>query len=106
MFLITRLARKLYVSFTSGTNMTISHFKKNVNYVYEKVVVYWRKNLFLLPTGKVGQCYIDEIAKLMNDWAHDSPLKEIAFKAIMLMPNLLLQKRSKRSKSKNNLFAL
>ena len=80
-------------------------FERNVNYVYEKVV-YWRKNLFLLTTGKAGQCYIDEITKLMNDWAHDSPLKEIAFKAIMLMPNLLLQKPSKRSKSKDNILAL
>ena len=80
-------------------------FERNVNFVYEKVV-YWRKNLFLLPTGKAGQCYIDEITKLMDDWAHDSPLKEIAFKAIMLMPNLLLQKPSKRSKSKDHLLAL
>ena len=29
-------------------------FQKNVDFVYEKIV-FWRKNLFLLPTGKSGK---------------------------------------------------
>ena len=42
----------------------------------------------------------------MNEWLQESPLKDIAFKAIMIMPNLLLQKPSKNSKDKDHLKAL
>ena len=72
-------------------------FEKNVQHAYD-VIVYWRKNLFLLPTGKFGKSYIDENTRLMNAWVEDSPLKNIAFKAIMIMPSLLLQKPFKNSK--------
>ena len=80
-------------------------FETNVDFIYEKVV-YWRKNLFLLPTGKAGKSYIDEITRLMNECLRNSPLKRIAFKVIVIMPNLLLQKPSKCSKSKEHLKAL
>ena len=42
----------------------------------------------------------------MSEWLQDSPLKDIAFKAMMAMPNLLLQKPSQKSKSKDHLSAL
>ena len=42
----------------------------------------------------------------MNGWMNNSPLKDIAFKAIHIMPNLLLQKPSKTSKAKDHLKAL
>ena len=80
-------------------------FEKNLNFVYESIV-YWRKNLFLLPTGKAGKSFIDETTRLMNGWSEDSPLRQIAFKAIMVMPNLLLQKPSKNSQSKEDNVAL
>ena len=76
-----------------------------INQVYDKVV-FWRKNLFLLPTGSAGKKYIEETTRLMNEWLQDSPMKDICFKAIMLMPNLLLQKPSRNSKSKDHLLAL
>ena len=43
---------------------------------------------------------------LLNEWFHDSPLNGILFKAVMLMSNLLLQKSSKNSKSKDHQLAL
>ena len=39
-------------------------------------------------------------------WLQESPLKDITFKAIMIMPNLLLQKPLKNSKAKDHLKAL
>ena len=42
----------------------------------------------------------------MKQWQQDSPLKDIALKAIMVMPSLLLQKPYQKSKSKDNLSAL
>ena len=80
-------------------------FEANVSTVYEQIV-YWKKNLFLLPSGKAGKQYIDETTKLMNEWVQESPLKDIAFKAIMIMPNIPLKKPSKNSKAKDHLKAL
>ena len=80
-------------------------FEANVSTVYEQIV-YWIKNVFLLPSGKAGKQYIDETTKLMNEWLQESPLKDIAFKTIMIMPNLLLQKPSKNSKAEDHLKAL
>ena len=80
-------------------------FEKNLSQVYE-TVVFWRKNLFLLPSGKAGKKFIGEVSRLMSEWLHDSLLKDIKFKAIMVMPRLLLQKPSQKSKSKDHLRAL
>ena len=80
-------------------------FEKNLHVIYEKIV-YWRRNLFLLPTGKAGTQYIDETSRLMNAWLHHSPLKDVAFKAIMIMPSILLQKPKKDSKTKDHIAAL
>ena len=77
-------------------------FIERLELIYEKVV-YWKKNLFLLPTGKSGKLYIDESVKLLNSWVEGTALHNITFKAIMNMPNLLLQKPSKNSKAKDNL---
>ena len=79
-------------------------FEASVSTVYEQVV-YWKKNLFLLPSGKAGKQYIDETTKLINEWLQESPLKDIALKSIMIMPNLLLQKSSQKSKAKDHLKA-
>jgi len=73
--------------------------------MYEKIV-FWRSNLFLLPSGNAGKQYIREITRLINAWTDNSPLKEIALKAVMVMPALLLQKPSKNSKAKDHTSAL
>ena len=73
--------------------------------IYEKVV-YRKKNLFLLTTGKSGKLNIDENVKLLNRWLEETALHDTAFKAMMIMPNLLLQKSSKNFKTKDHLTAL
>ena len=80
-------------------------FERNLSLAYEKIV-YWKKNLFLLPSGDAGKSFIDEMSLLMNEWIRESPLKEIPFKAIMVMPGLLLQKPSRKSKSKDHMTSL
>ena len=80
-------------------------FEKNLSLVYEKIV-YWKKNLFMLPSGHVGKQFIGETTQLTNEWLHDSPLKDIAFKVIIIMPSLLLQKPSKKSKFRGHLKAV
>ena len=60
-----------------------------VNRIYNKIV-FWSKNLYLLSTSLASKKCIDETTRLMNESLQDSPLKDICFKAIISMPNLLL----------------
>ena len=54
----------------------------------------------------MGRKFIGEVSRLMSGWLHDSPLKDIAFKAIMVMPSLLLKQTLQKPKSKDHLRAL
>ena len=67
---------------------------KRIQYAYGRVV-FWRKNLFMPPTSAAA-----ETTKLMNGWMKNWPLNNIAFKAINIMPSLLLQNPSKHLKQK------
>ena len=60
----------------------------------------------MLPTGQAGKDYIDEIKQLLNAWIQDSAMKKITFKAVMVMPSLILQKPSRNSKAKDHSEAL
>ena len=46
------------------------------------------------------------MSRVMNEWLHESPLKDMAPKAIMVMLGLRLQKPSQKSKSKDHLKSL
>ena len=60
-------------------------------------IVYWFKNIFMVPTGAADKKITDQISRLLNLWTNDTSLKNIALKAINIMPALLLQKSSKTS---------
>ena len=57
-----------------------------------------RKEFFMLPTGNEAKIYTKEVARLLNAWSQDTPLKSISLRAIHTMPVLLLQNPSKTSK--------
>ena len=80
-------------------------FTDNLIGSYEKRV-FWRKNLFLLPTGNAEKRYIKEVTRLFNALTQDTPLRSISLKAIHTMPVLLLQNPSKTSKRRDHLDAL
>ena len=61
--------------------------------VYE--VLFYKRNLFRLTNDAVGKSCTTEVAKLMNGCINYSQFKNIAFKAISVIPSLLLQKPSK-----------
>ena len=81
--------------------LSMDDLNQTVSAIYEECV-YWRRNLFLLPSGKAGKQFIEECTRLINIWNNDSPLKPIALKALMIMPSLLLQKVSKNSKARDH----
>ena len=72
-----------------------------INATYDEIV-HWRKNIFLLPSGKAGKLFIRETSRLLDIWTNESTLSKIAFKAIMIMPAVLLQKPSFKSKAKEH----
>ena len=79
-----------------------SSFITHINDALEKIV-YWRRNLFLLPTGNAGKEFIKEMTRPIDSWTNDTTLKPIALKALHIIPALILQKPSKSSKAKDPL---
>jgi len=73
--------------------------------VYE-VVVFWPKNLFKLPSGKVGKAFVNEKARLFEAMTPGNPLEAIALKSVALMEHLLLQKTKQKSTTKENAACL
>ena len=69
-------------------------------------LVHWKKNLFLLPNGKARKYLIEEKSRLLNSCTNGSAIKDIAFKIIMIMTNLLPEKPSKIFKAKDHMLAL
>ena len=64
------------------------------------VAVYWRPNLFLLPTGRVGELFIKELCRLFSNYANVSSLESVTFKAAFLFPRLILQRTSAKLRTK------
>ena len=79
-------------------------YQKDLQYAYNQIV-YWRKNIFVVPIVAAGKKCIDERSRILNLWTNNKSLKIIALKAIHVMPVLLLQKPSKTSKAKDHLKA-
>ena len=82
-----------------------SIFERDTQQVYDKMV-YWQKNMFMVPSGGGGKKFIKEITRLINLWTDDSPLENIALIAIHVIPALLIRKPNKNSKAKDHVAAL
>ena len=57
---------------------------KSVNLAYSKIVK-WRKNLFKVPTGKVGQEFIEEVTKVLSFFVSGSHFESIALTMVMII---------------------
>ena len=64
--------------------------------------VHWRRNIFMIPSGKAGKDYVKEQARLFSAYSDGTPLEQVALKAAMVMPLLLLQKPHPTSKTKEH----
>ena len=70
-----------------------------VNAVYDEIV-YWRKNLFMLPSGSTGRSMSVKQRDLSISGMRTLDIHSISLKLLMIMPALLLQKPTFKSKSK------
>ena len=76
-----------------------------MRYAYE-TVVHWRRNSFLIPSGKAGIGFVRELAQLYQAYADDSTLHSFAFTACCVFQVLLLQKLHAKSTSKEHVACL
>ena len=65
-------------------------------------IVTWRKNVFLIPYGKTGRDFIDQVALHINDWNNGAKCQHIALKAAFVLLAVGLQKPSPKSKAKEH----
>ena len=82
-----------------------TEISQTVNNVYYRVVK-WKKNLFKIRTGKVGQEFIEEVSKTLSLYISGSHFESIALTMAMIIFPLLLQKPSRSSKSKDHILYL
>ena len=63
----------------------------------------WRRSIFYLPTGHVGEKFIDLLAKIYAHFHTESAFEPIALTMAAIAFPLLLQKTSKISKCKGHI---
>ena len=80
-------------------------YEKCVEEAYKKIV-YWHRNAFMVPTSASVKKFINGITRLFDQRTNDTPLRSIAFKTIHVVPALLGQKPSRKSKARDHLIAL
>ena len=76
-------------------------FKRQIDDIYEEIVKF-RRNLFNIPSGKHGKFFIEELTFWLRQFNSSTKLNAIAMKVFMILPNLMLQKPSAKSKAKEH----
>ena len=65
--------------------------------------MFWQKNVFMVSSGSAGKEYVSEMIRLINIWnAKVTDLHNISLELLKIMPALLLQKPSFKSKAKQH----
>lgn len=68
---------------------------------YDEIAT-WKKNVFLVPYGKIGRDFIDQITLHINDWNNGSERQHISLKAAFVLIAIGLQKPGPKSKAKDH----
>lgn len=66
----------------------------------------WKKNVFLVPYGKIGRDFIDQVTSHINDWNNSSDNYHVSLKAAFVLLAVGLQKPGPKSKAKEHQDAL
>ena len=82
---------------TSITDVNDDSYGKQIEEAYECMIP-WRRNIFTLPSGSLEKSFINEMTRLINNWCSKGPSRSISIKPLMVLPSLLLQRTSSKSK--------
>ena len=66
----------------------------------------WRKNLFLIPSGQQGRKVIQLLSEWLALYNINTSFQGIALKVFMVIPALMLQKPSAKSKARDHVKIL
>ena len=75
--------------------------RAKITSIYEEITK-WRKNLFLLPRGKVGTNFIKEIIRLIQLFIIPSNWSRLGLSMVFIFIPLMLQKPSSKSKARDH----
>jgi len=64
---------------------------------------FWKNNLFDVPPGAQSKKFIGIMNYWLDQYVKDSPWANVALKVFMVLPNLILQKPSKNSKTRQHI---
>ena len=92
------IAEELKNSVVWGYMNGVDDISRIVNEVY-KTVAGWSPNLFMLPSGKEGNDFIDELIITLRHFTEKSACESFAITSFLIMIPLILQKPSQNSKS-------
>ena len=76
-----------------------------VNEIYNEIAHFGR-DIFKIPSGRAGKSFIKEYTFWLKQFNCSSDLYSIILKSFMVLPLLILQKRSVTSKAKDNSAAI
>ena len=54
-------------------------------------IISWRKNTFLVPYGKIGREFIDQLTKHINDWNNRAESQHVSLEGAFVLLALVLQ---------------
>ena len=86
-------------SYSDGEIITIN--SSLIDRAYNEITT-WRKNTFLVPYGKIGRDFIDQLSKHINDWNNGAAMQHLALKAAIVLLAVGLQKPYQKSKAKEH----
>ena len=95
-----RLERDIPSSYKWGV-LDGQQIRHTVDLAYEEIVT-WKRNLFLVPYGKIGRRFIHELARFYQAFADATVFESIAMKICVILPHLLLQKPHQKSRAKEH----
>ena len=75
-----------------------TEFKKQIDSCCEEIV-HWKKNIFELPTCKIGREFVKELSTWLEHFNTGSVYQGSSIKTFIVLPALLLQKPSAKSKT-------
>ena len=62
----------------------------------------WRRNIFTVPSGRIGKEYLNEMTKRIETWSNRDENFSYSLYGLMILPKLILQKIQQKCKSEGH----